>query len=95
MRARYSAFALKLDGYLLHSWHSSTRPPSLDLNDSPQWVQLQILAAHQQGNRGRVHFRAIFRDAAGLGFLEEKSDFTREADDWFYVTGKTQEGRLA
>ncbi|MGX5913991.1 YchJ family protein [Aliidiomarina sp. Khilg15.8] len=95
MRSRYSAFVHGLDAFLLRSWHSSTRPPSLDLSDSPQWMQLQIIASHQQGSRGRVHFRALFRDSSGLGFLEEKSDFIRENGHWFYVAGDTQEGRIA
>lgn len=94
MRSRYTAFVLELEDYLLGSWHYSTRPPSLDLRASPAWVQLQILHSHQQGSAGRVHFRALFRDTAGLGFLEEKSEFTQEDKQWFYVSGDPHEGRL-
>lgn len=95
MRSRYTAFVLKLTDYLLRSWHPDTRPSLLDLGDSPEWVQLQVLHSHQQGNGGRVHFRALFRDATGLGFLEEKSKFTRVDGQWFYVSGNPREGRLA
>lgn len=95
MRSRYTAFVLALDTYLLRSWHPSTRPSALDLTDSPQWVQLQILESHQQGSGGRVHFRALFRDAAGLGFLQEISDFIREGGQWYYVAGEPREGRLS
>ena len=33
MRSRFSAFARGDAGYLLRSWHPSTRPTSLDLDD--------------------------------------------------------------
>lgn len=95
MRSRYTAFVLELTDYLLRSWHSSTRPPTLDLSDSPRWVQLQILDSHQQGSRGKVHFRAIFSDVSGPGFLQEDSEFIREDGHWFYLRGDPREGRLA
>ena len=34
MRSRYSAFVLDRLDYLLASWHASTRPPTLDLDDA-------------------------------------------------------------
>src|SRR5208283_3034316 len=44
MRSRYTAFVLKLDDYLLDSWHSRTRPPMLDLTESPRrWLGLKVL----------------------------------------------------
>jgi SEC-C motif-containing protein len=95
MRSRYTAFVLELTDYLLRSWHPSTRPPTLDLTESPRWVQLQILDSHQQGSRGQVHFRAIFSDTSGAGFLQEDSEFIREDGHWFYLRGETHEGRLA
>ncbi|MCU1417842.1 MAG: hypothetical protein JWP32_2016, partial [Schumannella sp.] len=33
MRSRFSAYALGLDAYVLSSWHPSTRPADLDLDD--------------------------------------------------------------
>ena len=34
MRSRYSAFALGLAPYLLRTWHPSTRPASLSLDET-------------------------------------------------------------
>lgn len=94
MRSRYSAFVLGLADYLLATWHPSTRPGSLSLDDSPEWASLQVLDHSMQGDKGQVHFRAIYRAGAGWGFLEERSDFVREAGRWFYVSGATEEGIL-
>jgi len=35
MRSRYTAFALRDTAYLLASWHTSTRPATLDLDETP------------------------------------------------------------
>ncbi|MBZ2169777.1 YchJ family protein [Marinobacter sp. F4216] len=94
MRSRYSAFVLGLVDYLLASWHASTRPGSLNLDDSPRWASLQVLDQQQRGDRGQVHFRAMYQAGSGWGFLEERSDFVREGGRWFYVSGDTEEGVL-
>lgn len=95
MRSRYSAFVLKLTDYLLASWHPDTRPATLDLADSPEWTGLQVLSSGEEGDRGQVHFRAVYRVVGGFGYLEEHSDFIRENGQWYYVSGDTREGRLA
>lgn len=94
MRSRYSAFVLKLSDYLLRSWHTSTRPAQLNLDDSPEWKSLQVVQASEQGDVGFVHFRAVYKTADGWGFLEEESDFVREQQHWYYRSGKTREGSL-
>lgn len=43
MRARCSAFAVGDPAYLLRSWHSSTRPTRLDLDDRQHWQRLEVL----------------------------------------------------
>lgn len=94
MRSRYCAFVLKLSDYLLRSWHTSTRPAQLNLDDSPDWKSLQVMQASEQGDAGFVHFRAIYKTGDGWGFLEEESDFVREQEHWCYRSGKTREGAL-
>ena len=44
MRSRYTAFSLVNEPYLLASWHTSTRPPSLDLDqgEPTKWLGLRI-----------------------------------------------------
>jgi len=92
MRSRYSAFVLKLDDYLLQTWHPSTRPAQLSLNDdSTEWIKLEILK-HQHGapgdSRGKVEFKAHYRLGANCSCLHEISRFCREDGKWLYLDGK-------
>lgn len=91
MRSRYSAFALGLEAYLLSSWHPSTRPARLELDDATVWRRLQIVDTVAGGpgeQTGVVEFRASFRDAdSATGLLHERSRFAREAGRWTYVDG--------
>ena len=89
MRSRFSAFALGLAPYLLATWHPSTRPESLDLDDVT-WRRLQIVETVAGGagdTEGIGEFRASYRGADGAGLLHERSRFVREDGRWFYVDG--------
>ena len=77
MRSRFSAFALGLDGYLLASWHPSTRPATLELDDDVEWRRLQIVDV----SGDVVEFRASYRG----GLLHERSRFVQEGGTWFYL----------
>lgn len=90
MRSRYCAFVKQLNTYLLKTWHSSTRPMTLDLSDSPNWLKLQVMSSEQTGDKGKVHFRAFYKEGGDVGFMEEYSDFIREQGRWFYVSGKVK-----
>ncbi|MGB2110006.1 MAG: YchJ family protein [Marinobacter vinifirmus] len=94
MRSRFTAFVTGDSNYLLATWHPDTRPESLSLDGSPEWTALQIFSAGEQGAKGLVHFRAIYRTGSGWGYLEEHSDFVKEGGHWFYVAGETSEGTL-
>ena len=90
MRSRFSAYALRLTPYVLASWHPSTRPAALDLDDGTIWRRLQIVdtvAGGPSDSEGVVEFRASFRDADGAGLLHERSRFSREGDHWLYLDG--------
>lgn len=92
MRSRYTAFATGDDGYLLRSWHASTRPERLDLDVDVRWLRLDILAKAAGGpfdTAGVVEFEAIHRDSGGRGVLHERSSFVREDGHWYYVDGVT------
>lgn len=45
MRSRYSAYVMRLNDYLLATWHPSTRPTALDLDDTPRWLGLSVKPA--------------------------------------------------
>lgn len=88
MRSRYSAFALGDAAYLLRTWHSTTRPPALDLDPDVRWTGLDVLATADGGllaAEGTVRFRASFVQAGIAGTQEERSRFARENGDWRYV----------
>ncbi|MCK7621585.1 SEC-C domain-containing protein [Streptomyces sp. RS10V-4] len=88
MRSRYSAFAVGDTAYLLRSWHSTTRPPALDLDPALRWTGLTILsttggsAFHDEGT---VAFRADYTAHGRPGSQEEHSRFVREDGRWVYL----------
>ncbi|MHA6759984.1 YchJ family protein [Streptacidiphilus sp. PAMC 29251] len=88
MRSRYSAFAVGDAGYLLRSWHSSTRPAELELDPAQQWLRLEVLAASEGGPfhvGGTVVFRAHWSEQGRTGVVEESSRFVREGGAWKYL----------
>lgn len=93
MRSRYSAFAIggpDLARYLLATWHPSTRPATLELDQSTQWRRLDGVRTTAGGPfdaDGTVDFVAHYRDDGGRGVLREHSRFVREDGAWLYVDG--------
>lgn len=88
MRSRFTAFAISDAGHLLRTWHSSTRPGHLDLDDDVRWLRLDILGQVQGGPfdvDGIVEFEAFFRQSGERGSMRERSRFVREERVWFYV----------
>ena len=87
MRSRFSAFALGDVDYLLRSWHPSTRPATLDLDDGLRWYRLDIDATQRGGpfdRDGVVAFTAHYKGSE-RGALQETSRFVKQGRDWFYV----------
>lgn len=89
MRSRYAAFVLKLEDYLLATWHPSTRPAELDLTaDGSKWLGLEVKGrATQDETHATVDFVARYRIAGRGHRLHELSRFVREDGRWFYVDG--------
>jgi SEC-C motif-containing protein len=90
MRSRYSAFATGDAGYLLHSWHPDTRPPTLTLDPAQRWERLEIVGVTGGGllhAEGTVEFRAHYRHSSHSGVLQENSRFARVDGRWVYVDG--------
>ena len=96
MRSRFDAFRRADAAWLLHTWHPSTRPDSLDLADNPRWRGLQIIDAVAGGpddDEGIVEFRATYlRSSGDVGILHERSRFVREGGRWLYVDGDVSSG---
>jgi SEC-C motif-containing protein len=85
MRSRYSAYQFKNADYLLKTWHHSTRPDVLDLNnDSTCWKKLKVIST----SIDKVEFVAFFEAVdKTLQALYEKSYFIKEPG-WFYLRGE-------
>ena len=84
MRSRYSAFVMGDPEYLLATWHSTTRPRSLELDPATRWTGLDVLATTGGGmlaGEGTVEFVARY---AG-GEQHEVSRFVREDGAWRYL----------
>lgn len=92
MRSRYCAYRLGDADYLLRTWHPSTRPLALDLQqDAVQWLGLQVLD-RQQGlagdDYGMVSFIADYRQAGRPCQLQERSHFRKLDGLWYYLDGE-------
>ncbi|SNR23911.1 SEC-C motif-containing protein [Blastococcus mobilis] len=90
MRSRYSAFVLGDAGYLLATWHRTTRPRSLDLDRDVRWIGLDVLATSGGsllGSEGTVEFRAHYLSGGVAGTQHENSRFVRDGGQWRYVDG--------
>ena len=90
MRSRYSAFAVGHAAYLLASWHSSTRPASVDLDPRIRWTGLEVVGTSGGGllaAEGTVEFRAFSVVERASGTQHENSRFVREDGQWRYLDG--------
>ena len=89
MRSRYTAFVVKNEEYLFASWHSSTRPENIGLEEQDQisWQGLNVLNAREEGDTAVVEFVARYTVQGQEQRLHEKSRFLREEGRWYYVDG--------
>jgi SEC-C motif-containing protein len=90
MRSRYSAFAVGDPTYLLTTWHSATRPRTLDLDPDVRWTGLEVLGTTGGGllaAEGTVEFRAAHVVDGARGAQHENSRFAREDGRWRYLDG--------
>ncbi|OAN33840.1 zinc-binding protein [Plantibacter sp. H53] len=93
MRSRFSAFAVGDPEYLLRTWHPSTKPASLELDDSLRWYRLDIVATSRGGvldTEGMVEFVAHHKVPGvrgSAGSQHERSRFSKDTGAWTYVDG--------
>ncbi len=96
MRSRFSAFAMGDTEYLLRTWHPTTRPETVETDDSVRWYRLDIDERSAGGpfdTEGFVTFTAWYRSPDGPGALHERSRFRREDGAWLYLDGVIGEPR--
>ena len=89
MRSRYVAYALGHESYLLATWHPSTRPADLKLEEDPlRWLGLTIKRHElQDDSHATVEFVARYKIDGRAYRLHEISRFVREDGRWFYIDG--------
>ncbi|GAB3627729.1 hypothetical protein GCM10027419_25800 [Pandoraea terrae] len=89
MRSRYSAYVRQDAAYLRDTWADATRPATLDFDDAPQWLGLQVKAHVQRDDtHAEVEFVARYKVAGRAHRLHERSRFERGSDGrWRYVDG--------
>ena len=88
MRSRYSAFVLGNVPYLLATWHASTRPATLTLEEGARWLGLEVRQHLCTGaDSAEVVFVARFRVGGKAVRQHELSRFVREEGRWYYVDG--------
>lgn len=91
MRSRFSAFAVEDAGYLLSTWHPTTRPERIDFDPGLRWQRLEIVrttGGSPLHTEGTVEFRAHYTHGRQTGELHEVSRFTRDGGAWVYLDGK-------
>ncbi|NOT11119.1 MAG: zinc chelation protein SecC [Methylococcaceae bacterium] len=91
MRSRFSAYVLKLEGYVLATWDKAKRPKHPNLaNDSIEWKSLEIIDCKKGGandNKGIVEFKAHYRYEDKDLILHEASRFNKQLGQWYYLDG--------
>lgn len=90
MRSRYTAFALGDTDHLRATWHPSTRPHDIEIDDGLIWRRLVIVGTDGGGpfdDEGVVEFEAFWRQGDERGVMHERSRFVRVERRWLYVDG--------
>jgi SEC-C motif-containing protein len=94
MRSRYSAYVLGDADHLRASWHPTSRPERIELDDQTRWLGLKVLSSTGGGARdrdGTVEFVARYKIGGRAYRLHEISRFLREGGRWTYVGGEAGE----
>ena len=89
MRSRYSAFVLERADYLLATWHSNSRPLTIEFDPDVKWRGLEVCRhCLQDATHAEVEFVARQKSPGRPALrLHERSRFVREGGRWLYVAG--------
>ena len=91
MRSRYCAYVRCVEPYLLTSWHASTRPSRVRLQERQRWLGLSIRGTTAGGLddlTGSVEFVARFKIDGKGHRLHEISRFEKVGGRWYYLDGQ-------
>ncbi len=89
MRSRYCAYVRDLRGYLLATWHPSTRPAAIEAPTAGlKWLGLEIKRHTVLSDTvAQVEFVARSKVVGRAHRLHEQSRFVLEGGRWYYVSG--------
>jgi len=95
MRARYAAYCLSNENYLMHTWHPGSRPKHIHLGEehAVHWLRLDVVRTEQgeaNDKLGIVEFKAYYDADGKTGHLHETSNFVKEDNQWYYFDGEIQ-----
>lgn len=98
MRSRYVAYVMKLEHYVLSTWHESKRPATLNTHSSsepavaPRFFRLEV-KAHTVSKPGTasVEFIALYKSGGRAVRMHEVSHFVFEHGQWWYVDGEVSD----
>lgn len=91
MRARYCAYALKLNDYIDKTWHSSTRAQNINAEEiGVKWTKLNLKKAWQGSNNTEafIEFEAHYKVNGKAEKMHEISRFIFEQNQWLYIDGQ-------
>lgn len=89
MRSRYCGYVLARADYVLGTWHPSSRPATLTVDEATHWLGLKIIHKEQgrpDDSAGVVEFVARYKINGKAYRLHETSRFVREGRQWFYLS---------
>ncbi|MBI3901354.1 MAG: hypothetical protein HY306_00180 [Nitrosomonadales bacterium] len=95
MRSRYTAYTRLREDYLRSTWHASTRPAQLGLEQdvATKWLGLEVKRhEHKEADHALVEFVARYKVHGRAHCLHEVSRFVREDGKWYYVDGDVSWG---
>ena len=92
MRSRYSAYAQGNAQYIFDTYAPEKQAENpvkeiAEFANSCQFIKLEVLDSQDQTDAGYVKFKAHYLFGNLYCILEEKSDFIRIEDAWYYLYG--------
>jgi len=93
MRSRYAAFVHKDVDYLYETLDPQARfdfdeRATREWAEKAEFLNLEILRATSEGNKGVVEFKATYKTADGVHVHHEVSKFRKQGGIWYFRDGK-------
>lgn len=91
MRARFTAYALQNEAYLLQTWAIIKRPTRIDFSkEHAKWTALTLVKIKKGGakdSKGVVEFKAYYLQEGEEYVMHEISRFKKSTGGWLYLEG--------